>query len=311
MKILRYLIFLSILSGIFFLIYRQSDEKGFRRWWTSLKMATIIAAILAGLIPSPVQAIEPHVSNNSPSIERTLSNKELDLLDDPNSQAILVKTGDSTSSVPTSPGRAQPNNFPSGSTGGRRIPHVNPYRTPPRVVDQGPVLGAAANPAGAGNGGGAAEFDDNNLSSKKEQSQESKTFDYDYRSNDPKNKKKSEDQCPIDEQNKAGFSELPDSENFSYNMDQGRGLKKQAQKVWKNPKAKKEVLRMLKRFGDKNANIQEKPLTGFKKLTELKNSGPGPRIIIYRGKNQYPVVVGFCMRNDLDATLDKLKKNFT
>ena len=32
MKILRYLIFISILSGIFFVIYRQSDEKSFRRW---------------------------------------------------------------------------------------------------------------------------------------------------------------------------------------------------------------------------------------------------------------------------------------
>jgi hypothetical protein len=61
-------------------------------------------------------------------------------LDDPNSQAILVKIGNSTTSVPTSPGRAQPNNFPSGSTVGRRILHVNPYRTPPRVVDQGFAL---------------------------------------------------------------------------------------------------------------------------------------------------------------------------
>jgi hypothetical protein len=68
---------------------------------------------------------------------------------------------------------------------------------------------------------------------------------------------------------------------------------------------------MLKRFGNENANIQEKPLTGFKTLTELKNSGPGPRIIIYRGKNEQPVVVGFCMRNDLNATLDKFKGKFT
>jgi len=117
-----------------------------------------------------------------------------------------------------------------------------------------------------------------------------------------------EDQCRIDQQNKAGFKELPDSKNFSYNMEQGRGLKKQAEKVWKNNKAKQEVLRMLKRFDDENANIQEKPLKGFKNLTELKNSGPGPRILIYRGKNEQPTVVGFCMRDDLVATLDKLKE---
>lgn len=178
-----------------------------RRWWTSLKMATIIAASLAGLIPSPVEAVEPPVPNLNPSIERTLSNQELDSFDDPNSQAILVKTGDSTTSVTTSPGRAQPNNFPSASTGGRRIPHVNPYRTPPRVVD--PRLGAAANPAGAGNGDGAPESDDNNLSSKKE---ESKTFDYDYY---PKNKKKSSEQCELEEE----FQKDEKYGGFPYKLD--------------------------------------------------------------------------------------------
>lgn len=85
----------------------------------------------------------------------------------------------------------------------------------------------------------------------------------------------------------------------------------QVRKNRKNPKAKKEVLRMLKRFDDENANIQENPLKGFKNLTELKNSGPGPRILIYRGKNELPTVIGFCMRDDLDATLAKLKVKYT
>jgi hypothetical protein len=109
---------------------------------------------------------------------------------------------------------------------------------------------------------------------------------------------------------KAGFKRLPDSENFSYDMEQGRGLRKQGQKVWKNKKAKQEVLRMLKRFNDENSSIQEKPLKSFKKLTEIKNSGPGPRIFIYREKNEQPVVVGFCIRDDLDAALAKLKEKF-
>ena len=70
MKIIKYIIFLSVLGGIFLIVYRNSDSKGLRRWWASLKMATSIAAILAGLIPSPVEAIEPHVSNDSPPMER-------------------------------------------------------------------------------------------------------------------------------------------------------------------------------------------------------------------------------------------------
>jgi hypothetical protein len=71
---LKYIIFLSILSSLFFVIYRLSHEKGFRRWWASLKLATIIATSLAGLILSPVEAVEPPVPNLNPSIERTLSN---------------------------------------------------------------------------------------------------------------------------------------------------------------------------------------------------------------------------------------------
>ena len=60
--------------------------------------------------------------NNSTSIEIVLSNQELE-----NSRVVLVKTGDSSPSVPTSPGRGQPNNFP----------HVNPYLKPPKLIDQG------------------------------------------------------------------------------------------------------------------------------------------------------------------------------
>lgn len=91
-----------------------------------------------------------------------------------------------------------------------------------------------------------------------------------------------ENECRV--KSKAGFKELPDGKNFVYDLDQGSGLIKEAKKVWKNPKAKQELLRMLKKFDDENANIEEKPLEGFKNLTELKNSPRGPRIIIYRVK---------------------------
>ena len=93
-------------------------------------------------------------------------------------------------------------------------------------------------------------------------------------------------------------------------MDQGRGLKKQARKVWHNPKAKKEILSILEKFDNEDGQVQEKPLEGFRKLTELKNSGPRPRVFVYRGKNAKPTVIGFCMRNDLDATIKKLKNKF-
>jgi len=128
---------------------------------------------------------------------------------------------------------------PPASRPGRRAnsgPRINPpgYRVAPKIVDQG--VGAAANPAGAGNGGGAAEFDDNKPSSKKEQSQESKTFD--YRSNDPQKKKKSKDQCPMDQ---------PEvNESFNSNSS----LKKVTKQALGNQDVKREYTSILKRIGE-------------------------------------------------------------
>jgi len=190
MKILRYLIFLSILSGIFFVIYRQSDEKGFRRWWTSFKIAVLIAASAAGLIPANTEAMEPPGNNNQVYQERLLSEEEFNSFEDNDGQVILAKTGDSAPSVPTSPGRGQPSNFPTPPSGGQpsRPVYVPKYRTAPKVV---PGVGAAANPAGAGNGGGAAEFDDQCPVPKKEQSQESNTPNHGLTSKSKKKKKQS------------------------------------------------------------------------------------------------------------------------
>jgi len=235
MKILKYIIFISILSSLFFVIYRQSDEKGFRKWWTSFRMA----AILAGLIPTSTEAVKPSVNNNQVYHERLLSEQEFNSFEDNDRQVILAKTGDSAPSVPTSPGRGQPTNFPTPPSGGRpsrNVPGVNPYRVPPKVVDQG--LSGAANPAGAGNGGGAAEFDNNSPIPKKQQSQQSKTFDYDYRLNDLKNKKKLEDQCPIDQ---------PEvNESFKSNSS----LKKVTKRALGNQDVKREHERIRKRIDE-------------------------------------------------------------
>ena len=193
MKILRYLIVILILSGIFFVIYRQSDEKGFRRWRISFKTAVLIAAIAAGLIPVNTAAIEPRGNNNNQVYqERLLSDQEYNSFEDNDQKVILVKTGDSAPSVPTPTGRGQPSPFPTPPSGGRpsrNVPGVNPHRLAPKIVDQG--LGAANNPAGAGNGSGGAEFDDQCPVPKKEQSQKSNTPNHDSTLKSKKKKKQS------------------------------------------------------------------------------------------------------------------------
>jgi hypothetical protein len=136
-----------------------------------------------------------HGNNNQVYQERLLSDQKV----------ILVKTGDSSPSVPTSPGRGQPNPFPTPPSGGRPTrpsTGVNPYgiyRPTPKVVDQG--LGAGANPAGAGGGGGAAEFDDQCLAPKKQQ-QSQKSDRNEFQStifNSKKKKKQEADQCELNE----------------------------------------------------------------------------------------------------------------
>ena len=261
MKILRYLIFLSILSSIFFVIYRQSDQKGFRRWLISFKAAVLFAASAAGLIPLNTEAIESPGNNNQVYQERLLSDQKV----------ILVKTGDSSPSVPTSPGRGQPSNFPTPPAGGRpsRPVYVPKYRTAPKVV---PELGAGANPAGAGGGDGAAEFDDKCPAPKKQQSQKSKTFDYDYHSNDLKNKKKSDDQCSLDENTPNEINEKFDS----------KAVKKLIKTALENQRVKQEYEGIKKRI-----NEGVNPIDIGKKSTNL----PGNKVLIKGAHGRYVVEI--------------------
>lgn len=157
MKLLRYLTFVLILSGIFFVIYQQSDEKGFRRCHRSFKIAVLIAASAAGLIILNPEVMESPANNNQVCQERLLSDQEFNSFND--QKVILVgRDSSGTPSVPTSTGRGRPNAFPTPARPSRPV-YVPKYRTAPKVVP-GPGLGAGANPAGAGGGGGTAEFDD-------------------------------------------------------------------------------------------------------------------------------------------------------
>ena len=261
MKIFKYLIFLSILSGIFFLIYRQSDQKGLRKLWISFKIAVFVAAIAAGLIPLNTEAIESPGNNTPVYQERLLSDQKV----------ILVKAGDSSPSVPTSHGTGQLSNFPTPPAGGRpsRPVHVPKYRTAPKVVP-GPGLGAGANPAGAGGVGRAAEFDDDKcLASNKEQSQESKT--YDYRSNNPKKKKQSAEQCELDENVKDVKVEIV------YRINKNPALVREAERMGKDQAAQKDVNNLIEQLslGNDNPGIGNRRVKGLKNVSEARGRNEG------------------------------------
>ena len=88
MKILKYIVFLSILTSIFFLIYRQSDQKGLRKLWISFKIVVLVAAIVAGLIPANTEAVELDRNNHQVYQERLLSEQ---LVQDNDQKVILAK----------------------------------------------------------------------------------------------------------------------------------------------------------------------------------------------------------------------------
>ena len=155
--------------------------------------------------------------SSSPNFDNKVVQEKIidDQLEDNDQQVILAKTGDSGPSVPTSPGRGQPSNFPTPPAGGRPSwpVYVPKYRTAPKTVNPG--LGAGGNPAGAGGGGGAAEFDDQCPIPENQKSQESKVFEYDSRSNAPKKKKQSAEQCQLEEE----FKKDKKYGGFAYKLD--------------------------------------------------------------------------------------------
>ena len=252
MKIWRYLIFLSILSGIFFVIYRQSDENGFRRWWISFKIAVLIAASAVGLVSESAEA------------------KEFNQFQGTDQQVILVGRDSSgtSSNVPSNIGRQgqSPSNFPTPPAGGRPSwpVYVPKYRTAPKVVDPG--LGAAANPAGAGGGGGNAEFDDQCPVPKNQQSQESKTFDYDYCSNDPKKKKQSAEQCELDAKIE-----------IVYRIKENPALVREAERMGKDQAAQKDVNNLIEQLslGNDNPGIGNRRVKGLKNVSEARGRNEG------------------------------------
>ena len=238
---------------------------------------------------------------NQEVYQRLVEEREFNLLEENDPQVVLAKSEGNPVTPPTN---REPSNFPTPPSGGRL---GRPVYVPKYHIALKPELDAAANPAGAGNGGGAAEFDDYCPVPNKEQSQKPETFD--YRSNSPKKKKKSQDQCSIDEQNKAGIDELPDSSEFIYNLET-KTARKALKKVWKNTEAKKEVLAGLDRMNSgKLLPRNQKNFKGFKTLKELKFTKT--RMLVQPGINGGPdQIVAIFMRRDMDDIASNFKGKY-
>ena len=113
-----------------------------------------------------------------------------------------------------------------------------------------------------------------------------------YRYDSNQEKKNKEKICPIPDQYKAGFDELPDSSKYIYDIE--NSSKENLKHVWKNPKAKKELLKKLEKINKGELTPRNrKSLKGFKRLKEYKFGRKGILVIINPGKKGEPDTICF------------------
>lgn len=144
------------------------------------------------------------------------SNEEFHLLDQDDKQVILAKAEGSNPVTPPTT-RSGPSNFPTPPSGGQPSPPVsslNPFRTAPRIVDQG--LDAGGNPAGAGNGADSYEEQDNCPAPKKQKLDEINSEHPSFYSNQ---NSKSSEQCELEEELSSQDKEDKKYGEFDYEID--------------------------------------------------------------------------------------------
>ena len=248
---------------------------------------------------SSSQSSSPNFDNKVVQ-EKIIYDQEFCSLEDNDQQVILAKTGDSGPSVPTSPGRGYPSNFPTPPAGGRpsRPVYIPKYRTTPKVVP-GPGLGAGANPAGAGGGGGAAEFDDQCSVPENKKSQESKS-DYDYPFNAPKKKKQSAEQCELDENVTDGKIEIV------YRIKENPALVREAQRAGRDQDAQRSLNNLVDQLslGNRNPGIGTENV--FKDVYELR--GKNRARVYYREVDGKIEILGKSVKSNQQKVINILKK---
>ena len=154
---------------------------------------------------------------------------------------------------------------------------VQGFRTPRGLITGQPVTGAhrqptrlegVGNPAGAG---GGASFDDQCPVPENQKSQESKTFEYDSRSNSPKKKKKLAEQCELDENVTDGKIEIV------YRIKENPALIREAERMGRDQAAQKDVNNLIEQLslGNDNPGIGNRRVKNLKNVSEARGRNEG------------------------------------
>lgn len=297
MKILRYVVWLCILSAIFFIAYKECKEKGFRRVKNSFKIAFIMAAIGTGLIS--INVVKFPEDTSSISHERLYSEEYNSLEANNSDTVILAKASGSSSSG--SHGRAQPSGFSGQSSGSR----------PPSKATGTPKYGGFARPKfgqppGGGPGKPANFIPDEDVASQEvPKKKEEKKLDNVEQSQPPKKKErsKSTEQCEsVDEnQNREG-----ETKEIVHRIKENSALVREAEIAGRDLDAQRSLNNMVEQLGLGN----RKPGIGtrhvFKDVYELRGRG-GARVY-YREVGGRIEILAKSVKSNQNKVIKILKK---
>ena len=161
-------------------------------------------------------------------------------------------------------------------------------------------MGAAANPAGAGGGDGNAKFDDDKcLAPNKEQSQESKTYDYDDQS---KKKKQSAEQCELDENVKDAKVEIV------YRIKENPALVRKAERAGRAQDVQRSINNLVEQLslGNRNPGIGTENI--FKDVDELR--GKNRVRVYYREVSGKIEILGKSLKSNQQKVINIKKKMY-
>ena len=225
------------------------------------------------------------------------SNEEFNLLDQNDRQVILVKSESNPSPLPTR--GSTPSNFPTpGRKPSRPVPGVNPYRTAPKIVDNG--LGLGANPAGPGGGGGNAEFDDTCPAPQKQKLDEINSEHQSFYSTQSR-KKQSSEQWELEEEFKSVVE-------IVHRIKDNPSLVREAEKAGRDHDAQKSINHLIEQLslGNPNPGIGTEHL--FKNVYELR--GKNRARVYYRKVDGKIEILGKSAKKNQGKVINILKKMY-
>ena len=310
MKPWKSITFFVIFPIIFLLLYRNSKNTGFKRWWLSFKIAIVITTSLASLTSDGAKASQFSTHDREIIHQRVISDQTLKSMEENGQSVILVKSGDAPISSPTPSRGIGPGNSSFQSSGSRsnrpvRGTPINPYRVPPKTVKPrwglpyNPGLGGKPNPGG---GDDDPDFDDICPVPKKDEAKNEKPVDRDFFPDSKTKKQQSNENSQLPEN--VGKIEIINR------INDHSGIAREARKTLKNQQVAKEIKHLIKQLslGNFNPGKGTTSVKGLKKIFEARSENGGRVYFRNQDNGQQVEILAISGKKNQKKVIDFLKE---